>query len=947
MKPSPRPPRRFSRWQTTKRTFVLGGVVSNSLPTHGMDQDPKQPNKEADTDITKDQPLSSIPAFDQASDSFNIDLRQSSQRSPKPKHVRKLKLDSSRLAAAEKANKSLSKPDVNKTSFPPSKLVGVKHRADLRNGTLHLEDKDVQYIALEGENMNSYEGSAIERPLEKNSKSDDNLTVTDVSDNSKSAVTMHVQTRSSPRKSSVSKSKRNGQIKSKMKNDCSKGAEHDLKSHPCSPGTDKENNDEEAESWSGHSHRESKIVSVAQTKDTLDPVLSVSSQSLDDASDTTSSISGDKSVTRQTSLRDRSRLMSSADMMEIWQYPEKFLTSAKKSIGQSLEKRDKMEENLQDTNTRKFALSDSTSTQKNASARSKVLKPNPKCMDDQQHEVSESFNKRSTVQELKSHSNVTNEAPIILNKSDILSKNMDTDYASPRIQDSAEYACQNQFEKYISVSENNKSPLNFKTKAIAESFRHYNKKHIASSKYQNIKNHMASSKKTFTMDVQDIGKRKNPPFQGEPSLLLQKESIVNTENTSLQGKLSATESDEFPSSERNSLVGLSLRDRSLLASPESVQKKRQYPISFYSSKKREDILNASALAKTKGMPKSKVLTRTDDSDLSNSKETQIELPEVSSKNKAKSLTLQNKDAPSKESSHLYSPESLNKQPSVSKFFPSKTTSKNHESSYSNPKKCFLSKQASSKEQPNKALSLPRRPTTKPRVHNNFGGKEDLAAFDSADRQQQEQQEPWDIVTASESQVKTVGARNKQKPTEPKSRTGSAIDETVLVRNKVPRKRKLVDQLYQTETSEKGKKTLQHGKSQQVLLWCEEEQTRPTSDVTAYDVIFQAVLDLEKELSETSEDRAAERLIKKVFSGFKRNIKWTIAQELSLRELEKNVRERKKRCKKLASDIATKHAESISLQKEIEYLESEKDGDLRKISDWMRSFSQLMLAGQDS
>ncbi|GFR90542.1 hypothetical protein ElyMa_002570400, partial [Elysia marginata] len=26
MKSSPRPPRRFSRWQTTKRTFVLGGI---------------------------------------------------------------------------------------------------------------------------------------------------------------------------------------------------------------------------------------------------------------------------------------------------------------------------------------------------------------------------------------------------------------------------------------------------------------------------------------------------------------------------------------------------------------------------------------------------------------------------------------------------------------------------------------------------------------------------------------------------------------------------------------------------------------------------------------------------------------------------------------------------------------------------------------------------------
>ena len=36
-------------------------------------------------------------------------------------------------------------------------------------------------------------------------------------------------------------------------------------------------------------------------------------------------------------------------------------------------------------------------------------------------------------------------------------------------------------------------------------------------------------------------------------------------------------------------------------------------------------------------------------------------------------------------------------------------------------------------------------------------------------------------------------------------------------------------------------------SRKVLLWCEEGQSRSAADVTAYDVIFQAALDVEKEL----------------------------------------------------------------------------------------------------
>ncbi|RUS72284.1 hypothetical protein EGW08_019956 [Elysia chlorotica] len=1035
MKSSPRPPRRFSRWQTTKRTFVLGGIgPKTSHPS--TSQEPKSSATQIPESDNAPAELQTRPVEKAGSDS-DRDSTLRSQGSAKPRHVRRLRLNSSNLGADRTT-------DLSKLEKNPSKAEAQSQSRGVANGIDSSQKGSAGSPPVNLPATSSSQGRPNRKPSAKPStrtspNSENHVDISEIPGSSELDRDTEAQSQS-PRKKSIRKPSANSSTRTSpnSENQADLG---EISSVP-PPGDDtgtrnqshgKQNNTEHKENIedvAGADKQDSTRVSEGDDLSAHQNSSSRNSKSLrgtgrrgalkevsdSNLSNSSHAAAKDSSLSVRTSLRDRSKMKSPADLMQMRQYPEKYLKSDKKSPNISVKINDtkktstavtssRLQKNVSGNKTLDSAgLSQSSRDRSVHSSRKRSSPPNAEKSLNESivykklgskvhgHEMSSIHSPAKT--RTRKTQGATSPDIYPMNstaKTDALKKQ---DKSSPEVSPihapAKTQTRQKQGEKSHSIFPMNStaktnalkkqdrnspgiSPIhspnktethkktrlkgpetsqlhstvetkfrkiqNEKSSEISETHSKIEvrtRKNQAKNSPENFMQHSTVEADSLSQRSLSLGKK-----QDKVSSVLQKNSQANKDlsrkgNQSTRSKHSGENSKEFSSSSNESFGGRSLRNRSKLATPQSLQEKRQYPISFYPSKMRTEILNASVSAKSK----------------SSKKNDQRQLPVSksggswnTSKQVHRNTTERSHEQEIEEEEDVFvRSEKVSLRAKQNKYkseLNKKSVAKGNDLKNPKPAKNTSSKTKLS----NQALPLSlRRPIDRrpgPRGHSRQPGQERESSLVA----QGGEDNAWQMAPPSTSAIKPGRAH-------PNARKASDIDNTLHVPgSKVLRKRKLVDQLSQVQDEGKvPKKSASQEPGRKVMLWCGEGPTRSAADVTAYDVIFQTALDMETEMSESAEDRHSQKLVKNIFSGFKRNMKAMIYQELKLKELEKGVRERQRRCKKLWNDVAEKQAENLRLEQEIALREKDTDSGVQKISAWLRGFerlSQRVLADEEA
>ncbi|XP_059172380.1 uncharacterized protein LOC131953279 [Physella acuta] len=178
-----------------------------------------------------------------------------------------------------------------------------------------------------------------------------------------------------------------------------------------------------------------------------------------------------------------------------------------------------------------------------------------------------------------------------------------------------------------------------------------------------------------------------------------------------------------------------------------------------------------------------------------------------------------------------------------------------------------------------------------------------------------------------------------------SRSETCHNDTIVGTKKIIRKRNLYSEMEQLEESYSSSSDDERGKDKMVRLWCPGDHHRRGTDITAYDVVLQAVMDTEDLLCK-QETLARQRVIQKVMRGFKSSIRTKISKLVQMKELQKTIQQKKKACNKLMSSLAEQNKKKAELQKIIRSMtDNGKDVNMLKIDFWMKGYSQA-IAGVD-
>ena len=467
----------------------------------------------------RDQAVLHTGPIDKASDNdFESDSLLNSQRPVKPKHVRRLRLNSSQLSADKIDGLSQTEENV------AAKVQSQNQNPLATNGINISHEPTPSTSPHKSAAVSRSTGKLNRQFLSKSlARTSSNSEIHDELDEISSGHdrNMQAQTELSLRQSNVKQN-----IKEHKENINEVISENKSDSSLVNQEADMVD--------LNLGSRDSKSASCLAPRETLQEVVIISERN--SINNSNASAEHD-SLSARTSLRDRSKLKSSSDLMEMRQYPEKYLKSVKKSTNISSER----------------------DAKKNSGAA--TLKQDVKLKEISVNETSDSSLIETNNQPL---AHTSRKSSGLHNSNKILNKtgtNCEQDHKSPEI-----------------------SQMHSTFQAQVHSQRR-----------------LSAGKKVETDKSQQSN---GVDSQNAISLFLENNSSINKDlasrkSQSRQSRLSAERSNECSHSSRESFGGRSLRNRSELPTPESLQEKRQYPLSFYSSKIRAEILNANVSSKSK------------------------------------------------------------------------------------------------------------------------------------------------------------------------------------------------------------------------------------------------------------------------------------------------------------------------------------------------------------
>ncbi|GFR65638.1 hypothetical protein ElyMa_003664600 [Elysia marginata] len=929
-------------------------VAASEMPCKGFEPIRTRSEKDVATTGQNKRPK------DETSDSFDRDGANDSQATSKPKHVRRLRLNSSHLLSAADKSDGLLKPVDKKLTAPEDQSQVLVNREN-SNNLVNSSGSSSQQCTSSSSSLAKYDKEKSTSVGKSHEEADIYQTpALDVDLQGQTKSPLMQRSVSSPAKENAGNFKQNENVINSRK------TTNSFALH--SPETDKAGREVVSSDL-----RSSNSFRGSARRAALQEVLGTSS------SNSSNLVALDNPLTAGARLRDRSKMKSPADLLEMRQYPEIYLGSAKKSSNSSFERSgvksingsaaspSKLRGKLsvkKGSSSSPIQLTDHLTVQ-NSRKRSDIKKPKFKQPARPVGSSKISVNRSS--ESMNSSNESINKSSKSINKSCELTdkRSRSINKNSKSINKSSELVNKStevMHKRSESVNKNSKSinksseptdkeAMNIKANSINNSSKSINKNSKSIDKSSESVNKISVQDRPDpkSLEVEPNSESRLPQRRKPKQVETDKSQELNRDNPqhrpqskgdaekspaskANQSLLSKDSSGMSSDSSKENSGGRSLRNRREMATPESLQEKRQYPVSFYSSKTRENILNTSVSKRSKSLK-------------------QTNQPQSPGRIKREHYVKQNKGGLKNKS--FPSPKQRNEHQdrgsleSSKKSFQRDTSGVDSKLSRKGQKSTTreTSRRPSAKTQAYnlqaQVLSIPQKLKKGSRLLNISGERQAMLPPEDNHWLPEDGQcdDDWDIQPVSANSVKN--ARPWQtRVAHAKRRTGSTIDDTVLTRNKVHRKRKLVEQLSQEEPEDDDQGRNQSGKSRKILLWCPENQSRSASDVTAYDVIFQAAVDVERDLSQSAEDLHSKKLVKQVFTGFKNNMKSMIAQNMQLKMLEKEVRERKRKCKILWKDVAEKRAESARLKQEIAKLETNKNNDVQRISNWMRDFTRL-------
>ncbi|XP_035824251.1 uncharacterized protein LOC101854852 isoform X2 [Aplysia californica] len=362
-----------------------------------------------------------------------------------------------------------------------------------------------------------------------------------------------------------------------------------------------------------------------------------------------------------------------------------------------------------------------------------------------------------------------------------------------------------------------------------------------------------------------------------------------------------------------------LRNVSLLSTPESMLKQRQYPIDFWFSSHSPQQGDSSLLQTSTKVASSKI---TKCVEMSNTK------------------TLNSQHSKQRPNSKSQSRISAQRTSHQGKKALSKSTAENASQS---------SAEANSSRKTQRKLSIPRRSankilqtdceTKKTRRGNRQFGQQDESSVDMAS------DETFNIVNQSQqSASRTLQKKSKSPPKAAPVVSSSqrkhhvSFNETVVGSQRALQRRnltKVLEEVSQKHTPPRGSKK----SGQTVCLWREEGQTCVGTDLSPLDVIFDSFLDLEHQLCEAEDDPVARKLVQKVFKGVKQAVKPMIVKTQLIKDMQKSLKKKKAQCAKLMGDLKEQELVKARLQSQVSEL---REGHVDTLlSRWMTGYSELM------
>ena len=575
---------------------------------------------------------------------------QSPQRSTKPKHVRKLRLDSSNLAGdtGKQTNPwrgEIEKPDEADvqsegpvveadTADHPPVLTQISLAAPGSSTHAHKGDRD------QSEQMSSLRLNG-KLPDRNSSKSDSMKGLSDASLSSEKSSKPRGQTRSSLRRrnQNAERHKENESVVNGSSESASvpivslniSKVDVDALATSMGVNTNKVDNSRDSSKASivqgKLGVRKSASIQGAESRDTLREVSGIT---LNVSANTDITGGPDGSLTGRTSLRDRSKMKSPAEMMQMRNYPERFLTgSQRKSINTSLEKKNKRKTKV---GGKASSISEESSLSRSEkSSGSQMVQASSKSSTSgiQVGELSSKGSNASLKQTQaagKTSANRTRKAKVSPQPLDISEQSLNKtslkgnlgnesqkisggSNSSLKQTQAAGKTSGNRTRNAkvspqpLEISDQSLKKTSLKSKLSLE------KQKISEVKRQSVKEKQLSLGEKSEQD--GTGRQQHPDHVSpshSPGLIVERDKSV-------EAGLASKESQEMPSklTERGNEISSdssknrSLRDRKQLRLPES----RQYPIHFYSSKTRESILNTRASAKSKTLNNTKQLQSLD------------------------------------------------------------------------------------------------------------------------------------------------------------------------------------------------------------------------------------------------------------------------------------------------------------------------------------------------
>ncbi|CAL1541032.1 unnamed protein product [Lymnaea stagnalis] len=167
----------------------------------------------------------------------------------------------------------------------------------------------------------------------------------------------------------------------------------------------------------------------------------------------------------------------------------------------------------------------------------------------------------------------------------------------------------------------------------------------------------------------------------------------------------------------------------------------------------------------------------------------------------------------------------------------------------------------------------------------------------------------------------------------------SINSTILSSQKTQRKRNLVTELTTILEGEQAAK----GCGRKIKLWCPGNNSRPGSEVTAYDVILEDIEILEDNLRSAEENDAGKRLVGRVMRGLKQSMTTMISQVLEVKDLETGLKKQRVRNKRLLTDLTDLEKQKQKLRGEMQAIGKDNHHkNMMLANSWMNDFRQLVM-----